>query len=74
MRTDYKYYRLQGGRKPYIIWVAGVLLALAPYALRCWICSQRGHKWVEEGSWGPDRGISTMTCKRCGESHRHVWY
>ena len=33
------------------------------------MCIFFGHKWIDEGSAGPDSGYIEMSCNRCGFSH-----
>jgi hypothetical protein len=33
------------------------------------ICKIKGHKWIDEGSAGPESGYIEMSCDRCGYSN-----
>lgn len=37
------------------------------------MCRYFGHKWIDEGSAGPESGYIEMSCNRCGFSHDRVY-
>lgn len=37
-------------------------------------CKRIGHDWVTEIHFGPDSGSEYITCSRCGEIHRNIYY
>lgn len=41
---------------------------------RALTCRVIGHDWTVEADIGPNSGSEHFYCRRCGESHKHIYY